>query len=459
MKKGLIIGSTTVLLLAGLGYSAGVGFYAQKFQANTKFGSLDISNLTLAEAEDKIGKDLNQKEVTILENGKEVGRFTLEQAGVQVDANKALESAYNSQDPTGWVGSFFNTTEYKNVLLNHVAFNDENLSKTLDGFGLNNQNRTAAEDAKIEYSNGQGYHVTPEKAGNQLDVAKVKELIVSQVQSGNTSVEINSAYQEPKIKSDDPKITQVMDQINKVADTKITLTISGKEEVVPKDKINDWIQFDESNNLVVDQSKVQDYVKELNTKYATINKTRKFASTLSGVVDVQPGTLGWSIDSEAEAEKIVADLNKGGTIKREPTVVGTGYADKENDIGPSYVEVDIAHQMMFIYKDGKKVLETPVVTGRPGTTTIPGAYASWNKESPSTLKGYNPHTQKEYQQPVDYWIPFDDTGQGIHDANWQASFGGEAYLSNGSLGCINTPPGTMAEVYQLVEVGMPVIIF
>ena len=84
MKKGLIIGSTTVLLLAGLGYSAGVGFYAQKFQANTKFGSLDISNLTLAEAEDKIGKDLNQKEVTILENGKEVGRFTLEQAGVQV---------------------------------------------------------------------------------------------------------------------------------------------------------------------------------------------------------------------------------------------------------------------------------------------------------------------------------------------------------------------------------------
>ena len=177
------------------------------------------------------------------------------------------------------------------------------------------------------------------------------------------------------------------------------------------------------------------------------------------MVDVQPGTLGWSIDSEAEAEKIVADLNKGGTIKREPTVVGTGYADKENDIGPSYVEVDIAHQMMFIYKDGKKVLETPVVTGRPGTTTIPGAYAAWNKESPSTLKGYNPHTQVEYKQPVDYWIPFDDTGQGIHDANWQASFGGEAYLSNGSLGCINTPPGTMAEVYQLVEVGMPVIIF
>ncbi len=70
-------------------------------------------------------------------------------------------------------------------------------------------------------------------------------------------LEINSAYQEPKIKSDDLRLP-VMDQDNKVADTKITDPISGKEKSFPKeDKINDWIQFDESNNLVVDQSKVE----------------------------------------------------------------------------------------------------------------------------------------------------------------------------------------------------------
>ncbi len=50
-----------------------------------------------------------------------------------------------------------------------------------------------------------------------------------------------------------------MDQINKVADTKITLTISGKEEVNLKIKSMTVDSPDESNNLVVDQSKVQDY--------------------------------------------------------------------------------------------------------------------------------------------------------------------------------------------------------
>ena len=56
-------------------------------------------------------------------------------------------------------------------------------------------------------------------------------------------------------------------------------------------------------------------------------------------------------------------------------------------------------------------------------------------------------------------MPFDDTGQGIHDASWQASFGGDAYLTAGSLGCINTPPDVMAQVFNTVEVGTPVIIF
>ena len=459
MKKGLIIGSITAVLALGVGYSAGVGYYAEKFQPNTKFGSLDISNLTLAQAESKIGSDLNKKEVTLLENGKEVGKFTLEQAGVEVNAHDVLQKAYNAQDPMQWLVSFFNTTEYKNVLLNHVVFNDTSLSKTLDGFGLNNQNRTAAVDAKIDYANDKGYYVTPEQPGNQLDLAKVKEVIVSQIQNGNTAIEINTAYIEPKIKSDDPKITQVMDQVNKVADAKVTLTIAGKEENITKEQIMSWMGFDSSNNVTLDQAKVQEYVKGLNEKYATFNKVRKFQSTLQGTVNVQPGTLGWSIDSESEAAQLVADITKGGTIKREPTIVGSGYGSNGNDIGNSYVEVDLANQTMFVYRNGQQVLSTPIVSGRTGTETVPGAYSAWDKQQNATLAGTNPRTDSHYTQPVAYWIPFDATGQGIHDANWQSSFGGDNWVSHGSLGCINTPPGVMGDVYANVELGMPVIVF
>ena len=114
---------------------------------------------------------------------------------------------------------------------------------------------------------------------------------------------------------------------------------------------------------------------------------------------------------------------------------------------------------MWIYRDGQLVVETPIVTGQVGTDTIPGAYSVWNKAENENLKGYNPRTEKEYDVPVSYWIPFDDTGQGIHDADWQANFGGTTYLERGSLGCVNTPPWIMGEVYAAIDIGMPVIVY
>ena len=173
---------------------------------------------------------------------------------------------------------------------------------------------------------------------------------------------------------------------------------------------------------------------------------------------IEPGTYGWYIDRFAEAEAIADDILAAREVDREPIIGGTGYGWEE-DIGSSYVEVDIYNQMMTIYYEGEIVLQTAVVTGTPGTNTVPGTYQVWNKENDTTLLGYNPVTEKDYEQPVDYWIAFDDQAQGIHDANWQGSFGGDAYLTNGSLGCINTPPGVMPQVFELVYHGMPVIVF
>lgn len=459
MKKRLFIGTLATAVILGGAYSAGVGFYAEKFQANTKFGSLDISNMTLVEAEAKIADELNKKEVVITENGKELGRFTLEQAGVQVNATKELEKAYNTQDPVQWATSFFNTTEYQDVLLNNVIFNDVALTETLDSFGLNNANRTAAVDAKIEYSNGQGYHVVPEKLGNQLDLEKVKATIVSQVQQGQTNVDISGDYLAPKVTQNDETITKVMSEINKIADAKISLNVASEKVTIPKEKIMEWMYFDGNNDITFDQEKVIEYVKSLNEQYATYDKVRHFHSTLQGDVEVQPGTLGWSIDSELESAQIMEDLKQGASVSRDVNVVGSGYGQGTNDIGNSYVEVDVANQMMFIYKNGEQVLSTPIVTGHPGTNTVVGAYSAWDKQQNATLTGFNPRRNANYEQPVDYWIPFDATGQGIHDANWQASFGGDAYLTSGSLGCINTPPGVMGQVYELVDLGMPVIVY
>lgn len=461
MKKALIFGLLTLVVL-GLAYGSGIGYYAEKFQANTSFGNIDISNLSLAEAQERIEADINQQTVTMTENGKELGTFSMADLNAQVNTQAFLESSYNNQDPTQWLMGFFTSVEYDNVLMNHIRIDDAAIESALANVGISNEGRIAAQDATIDYAEGRGYFVVPEEKGTQLDIEKIKELVVAGIQSGSSSVEINETYSHPEVTAEDEKITGVMAQIDKISNTKITLTIAGSEEVIPKEMILDWMYFDDNNQVVFDEVMIHEWLATLNDKYATFDDVRQFASTLRGTVEVPAGTLGWSIDREGETQAIAADLYAGVDVTREPAIVGTGYANAlsgESDIGKSYVEVDMVNQMMYVYVDGARVIETPIVTGQVGTSTVPGAYSVWNKETDTELKGFNDHTGVDYVQPVSFWIPFDDTGQGIHDANWQPSFGGDIYLTNGSLGCINTPPGIMAQVFEHVTLGMPVIVF
>ena len=457
MKK-IIISVLAILLVITVGYSAGIGYYAEKFQANTTFGNVDISNLSLSEAQAKIEQDISGKTFRITENGQEVGSIQLGELNPELATEEVLTQTYNSQNPNEWISGYFTTDEYDNALMNNVTLDPQILNQSLADMGLNNESRTAAKDATIEYSEAEGYFVTEAEQGNQLDVQKVQELIVNGIQNGEETIEVNSAYLQPEVTDEDEKIDTVMAQIEEAKKVEINLEIASDLVTIPQEEIEEWIYFDAENNIVYDEELIYEYVGTLNDAYATFNKPRQFQSTAEGVVTVEPGTLGWSIDRETEVQSIVADLQAGGTVTRQPAIVGTGYnATDGNDIGNSYIEISVDLQTMWVYLDGALAFETQIVTGQIGTDTIPGAYAIWDKEENAELKGYNPRTQAEYVQPVSYWMPFDDTGQGIHDANWQSSFGGNTYQVSGSLGCINTPPDAMAQVFALAFEGMPVI--
>jgi len=63
----------------------------------------------------------------------------------------------------------------------------------------------------------------------------------------------------------------------------------------------------------------------------------------------------------------------------------------ENDLGTTYAEIDLTNQRMWMYKDGKVVVATDVVTGKPdGEHDTPqGTYKLKYKEKNATLKGAN----------------------------------------------------------------------
>ena len=118
----------------------------------------------------------------------------------------------------------------------------------------------------------------------------------------------------------------------------------------------------------------------------------------------------------------------------------------------SYVDVDISEQTLRYYVNGKVVLSSPVVTGRPSMPTVQGTFAIYLKSRNTYLNGPGYHTL------VSYWMPF-YKGYGLHDAVWQAKFGGQRYKQGyGSHGCVNMPLDKARALYGMVSVGTKVIV-
>ena len=99
-------------------------------------------------------------------------------------------------------------------------------------------------------------------------------------------------------------------------------------------------------------------------------------------------------------------------------------------------------------------METDVVTGNTSKKwgTPEGIYSVYAKQKNRILRGTG------YASFVNYWMPVNGN-IGIHDASWRSTFGGEIYKKSGSHGCINTPYQKMKEIYDTVEIGIPVIMF
>lgn len=149
---------------------------------------------------------------------------------------------------------------------------------------------------------------------------------------------------------------------------------------------------------------------------------------------------------DAETEHKLLYLNKSGQA---------GALDLSGD---PVVEVDISEQKMF-FKFGDTVIrEYMVSTGKAKTPTPTGNFKILNKQELRISGGY-PH----YRMPL--WQGFTPWGHGLHAlpslGNDRGVFWTEALNHIGqrvSHGCIRLLPEDAADLYNLTEIGMPVVV-
>jgi hypothetical protein len=125
--------------------------------------------------------------------------------------------------------------------------------------------------------------------------------------------------------------------------------------------------------------------------------------------------------------------------------------------------ISYSTQHLWAYEKGKIVEETPVTTGRPALPTDLGPMKVLKKDSP--WKMHSP-----WPKGSPYWYPdtkvkmvvwFTNTGEGLHDADWQrCCWGpGSQYTGSASHGCVHLPDSAESFVYHWADVGVPVVVY
>lgn len=217
---------------------------------------------------------------------------------------------------------------------------------------------------------------------------------------------------------------------------------------------------DKGADLPINEEEVEKFVQEFARKYNTVGKNREFTSLSGKKIKVSGGDYGFAVSQDKEIKQLVNDLKSGKEIKREPVWAMSGFVDysQTDDVGDTYVDISLADQHLWYFKDGKKVVDCPVVTGnRYQHDTPTGTFSLSYKQRGATLRGDNGDGSR-YESPVSYWMPFYGN-YGMHDAPWRSSFGGKIFQGGGSHGCVNMPIPAAKKLFEnLAEKNVPVIV-
>ena len=457
---GILVGIVVVILLVYGGFAV---YYHSHFLNNSFVNNNDCSNLTATQLAAIMDEQSQTYSLQILgrdENGvqEEIGTITAPEIGMYwVDTQAVAQELLDKQNELLWIQMLWTTESYH--VVQNVSFDQDKLQEQLAQMpALQKKNMIQPENAYIsDYSEKtKSYEIIPETLGTELDTKLVENVVSTAIMGGADTVDLEAqgCYAVAKVTSEDETLVKACDTVNKWVSAQITYDWNDNKVVVDADTISKWIQLDDKAPAL-DEEAIAEFVAEQAKEYDTYGKKRKFTTVQGVELNLPSGAFGWKTDRTEETKELTESIKKGEVISKEPVYSSKGAQKGSNDIGNSYVEIDLTNQHLYLFKDGNIVLETDFVSGnmsKPGRMTPPGVFGLTYKTKNAVLRG------ADYETPVNYWMPFNGN-VGMHDATWRRSFGGTIYLTSGSHGCVNLPLNMAAAIYEYVSTGFPVVCY
>lgn len=460
-KKGKITALVLLLILAGA-YGYGMYYTHGHFMRDTTLNGYDVSGMTPSEAEKYFVDKAASYALTLHFRGG--GQKTVEGSSIDYRFRQdgTVAKAAADQPIYLWPLQFLRSQSI--TMKESVDYDQDKLTAALSAIPqMQEENQTKPEDAALTIEDG-SYTIKPEVEGDAIVTdtltAAVKDALDTQTASLDAE-SVDGAYEEPGIRSDNADLVAEEKRLQELTKGKVTYDLPGGDKMeLNAETTHDWLVADADGKLQKDEDtwnkKLSEYVDDLAGKVGTVGKSRKFTDHNGDVITVSGGTYGYRLDTDAEKEELAKDLDSDSPVERTPKYSSTeedSGKDANDGIGKTYIEADLGAQHVYIYRDGKCVVDTPCVSGNTsnGHGTPTGVFRIQFMQSPAVLRG------RDYESKVTYWMPFYD-GCGFHDASWRSSFGGSIYRSDGSHGCVNLPTSVGSRFYRNVDDGMVVVV-
>lgn len=428
-------------------------YFAHHFFFNTVINGVDVSLRAHGDIDNVIRNYIKDYKLQLIERNSEIEEIIGQEIGMQYNEKTSISQIYHRQNLFKWISSLLKEQNY--YINNLFVYNKDNLDNKIKELNCLNKDIIEPQNVSFKYANG-SYEMIEEVYGNKVNKDKLKKAVEMSILNGETKLDLNEqlCYENPKYTVSSDKTPETMNLLNKYVSTNITYILGSAKEILDGNTINEWLSVDEDLEVVISEKAVKEYVQGLGKKYDTAGKTRKFKTSAGKIIEVKGGFYGWKIDLAAETKALLENIKLGEVLEKEPIYAQKALFRGEDEIGSTYVEINITRQHLWFYKDGKLVTQGPVITGNPnrGNSTKVGTYMLNYKQKSATLRGLS------YEAKVTYWLPFNGN-IGIHDASWRHSFGGNIYKRDGTHGCINAPLYLAKTIFNNIEVGTPVICY
>lgn len=467
-KKFRILIPVGLIVLMGVGLLISLSFYYKThFPVNVWINGEYCTGMTLSEVNQRIADGVKLPSVRITDQNDHVEEIDLSQADGMIECSRQVGELLGKESSVlYWVKCLFHPV-YLQVGFSRVLWDDAKLRTQFGQLNMIREELNKSPGVRITYEDG--LYSFSDGNEKRLDFEKAYQYLCQCISQGiyDINLEEGGCYGNLQDSPEDAGYRGLWELISLFLSQSIQYDMGTERIVLSQKDLCSFIEKDTDHMpirdgetlFILNEEAIAEWVHKLCDLYDTAGKTRSFLSSRGDEVEVTYVTYGTLIDFETE-EEFLKELLREPIDPTQPEVIRipvykqAGYARGLDDIGNTYIEIDMTLQHMYYYIGGELAVETDIVTGNTGRRmgTPEGIYFVYDKQKNRVLRGPG------YASPVKFWVPVKGA-IGIHDASWRKKFGGEIYKKNGSHGCINTPKEAMTELYDLVEIGTPVIMF